>query len=95
MRTHRCTQHGLAWPQEAGPRAPAVSSSAAAAVRAPVVGLAKRGVRWLAWTSAHTWISAAQPMMARGAPVACDHGTGGAGGMTVVLRHAGRPGKGA
>jgi hypothetical protein len=40
-RTHRCTRHGLACPKEAGPRAPAVSSSAAAAVRAPAVGTAE------------------------------------------------------
>jgi hypothetical protein len=45
MRTHRCTRHGLACSEEAGPRAPVVSSCAAAAGCAPVVTLAKGEVR--------------------------------------------------
>jgi hypothetical protein len=45
MRTHRCTRHGMACSEEAGPRAPTDSSCAAAVGCAPVVTLAKGEVR--------------------------------------------------
>jgi hypothetical protein len=43
---------------------------------------------------AHPRAATAQPEVARGALTACDRDTGGADGMTAVLRHARRPGKG-